>query len=82
MFEWERIARASRVFAEAEAAVSQLETLFRDSDPSAEIGAQQIDGKEAPFPFSSTTSSTLSAFKLTCRAGLEGAEPMVSVCDK
>ena len=80
MFEWERIARASRVFAEAAAAASQLDTLFRDSDPSAETGAQPTDGREVVSPFSWMTSSTVSA--LTGRAGLEGAEPMVSVRDK
>lgn len=72
-FVWARIARASRVFAEAEAAASQSERLFRDSDPSAETGGRETDEKG----FSSLFSLTLSA--LTCSTGLEGAEPMASV---
>ena len=82
MFEWERIARASRVFEDDAAAASQSETLFRDSDPSVETGAQQTDGREGvPSPFSWTTSWSFST--LTVRGiGLEGAEPMVSVRDK
>src|SRR6266852_3439241 len=72
-FVWARIARASRVFAEAEAAASHSERLFRDSDPSAETGARETDGRG----FSSLFSLTLSA--LTCSIGLDGAETMASV---
>ncbi len=74
-FVWARIARASRVFAEAEAAASHSERLFRDSDPSAETGARETDGRG--FSSESLFSLTLSA--LTCSIGLDGAEPMASV---
>ncbi len=74
-FVWLRIARASRVFADAEAAASQSEMLFRDSDPSAETGAKETDGRGFSAPFS----LTLSALTCPIASGLEGAEPMVIV---
>jgi len=81
-FVWARIARASRVFGEAEAAASQSEILFRDSDPSAETGGGwKTDGRG--FSEFSLFSPTLSA-ALTCSLaiGLECAEPMASVVDR
>ena len=72
-FEWARTARASRVLAEAEAAASQSETLFRDSEPSAETGAQETSARGLSSLFSLMLSS------LTCSLGLDGAEPMAVV---